>query len=115
MEAGSITGGPVRFHEISRRWADGAHSLDQRVMTTAGGEGMLRRMGCTLPMTQVLASLFANHEWFRLQRFWSYCLTSLCANLEGLGRIVFSAVSRVPSQPGQELPIFMLPNMAGLT
>ena len=79
LEADSITGGPVRFHEISRRWADGERLLKQRVMTTAGGKDMLRRMGCTLPMTQVPASLFANREWFRLQRFWSYCLTAICS------------------------------------
>lgn len=79
MEAGSITGGPVRFHEISRRWAGDATRPAQRLMTTAGGEGMLRRMGCTLPMTRVPAALVADREWFRLQRFWSYCLTALCS------------------------------------
>ena len=76
MEAGSITGGPVRFHEISRRWTVRGE-VDQLVMTTAGGEGMLRRMDCTLPMFRVPAALIANHEWFRLQRFWSYCLSAL--------------------------------------
>ncbi len=76
MEAGSITGGPVRFHEISRRWAARGEG-GQRLMTTAGGAGMLRRMGCELPMMRVPAALFAGREWFRMQRFWSYCLSAL--------------------------------------
>lgn len=78
MEAGSITGGPVRFHEISRRW-QARGELGLHLMTTAGGAGMLRRMGCTLPMTRVPAALFANREWFRLQRFWSYCISAFAS------------------------------------
>ena len=77
MESGSITGGPVRFHEISRRWLCREGGERQQVMTTAGGAGMLRRMGCTLPLIHVPAALLANREWFRMQRFWSYCLSAL--------------------------------------
>ena len=78
MESGSITGGPVRFHEIALRWTR-LGRCEQQLLTTAGGEGMLRRMGCTLPMHRVRASLVARREWFRAQRLWSYLLASWCA------------------------------------
>ena len=78
MEAGAITGGPVRFHEISRGWQQ-MDAWEQTLVTTAGGEGMLRRMGCTLPMRRAWAALFARREWFRAQRFWSYVLSALHA------------------------------------
>ena len=75
MQAGSITGGPIRFHEISRRWQR-ADAFEQTLMTTGGGEGMLRRMGCALPIRRIRASLFARREWFRTSRFWSYLLSA---------------------------------------
>ncbi len=81
MEADSITGGPVRFHEISRRWQfqPGAKRSPpkQRLMTTLGGERMLRRMGCELPVLRVPASLVLRHEPARVLRFWSYLLSAL--------------------------------------
>ena len=78
MESGSITGGPVRFHEVSRRWQQ-AGEVEQALLTTAGGEGMLRRMGCTLPMHRVCAALVARRELFRVQRLWSYLLSAIHA------------------------------------
>ena len=62
LEAGSITGGPVRFHEVSRRWLQTHPGLRQHLLTTSGGEGMLRGMGCALPSTLVPASLFGTRE-----------------------------------------------------
>lgn len=76
MESGSITGGPVRFHEIARRWqATGA--WQQTLQTTAGCEAMLRRMGCALPTRLTRAALLAKREWCRASRVWSYLLSTL--------------------------------------
>ncbi len=76
LERGSITGGPVRFHEISRRWRrDGR--VDQHLLTTSGGAGMLRGMGCELPMSLVRASWLARRERLRATRLWSYVLSAL--------------------------------------
>lgn len=80
MEAGSITGGPVRFHEISRRWQEAYPEVKQHLMTTPGGRGMLSGMGCKLPMTLVSASVFAGKELFRMSRLWSYVLSALASN-----------------------------------
>jgi glycosyltransferase involved in cell wall biosynthesis len=77
LEAGSITGGPVRFHEIARRWQAGG-DVAQRLMTTSGGAAMLRGMGCDLPVTLVRAALWARRERWRAQRLGSYAL-SACA------------------------------------
>jgi glycosyltransferase involved in cell wall biosynthesis len=79
LEAGSITGGPVRFHEISRRWLQTHPDICQHLLTTSGGEGMLRSMGCELPSTLVPASLFSMREIIRAQRLWSYIVTAFCA------------------------------------
>lgn len=85
LEAGSITGGPVRFHEIARRWqAD--KDLAQRLMTTSGGAGMLRGLGCDLPVTLVRAGLWARRERWRAQRLWSYVL-SACAGRQAARRL----------------------------
>ena len=73
LEGGSVTGGPVRFHEISRRWQGG---VEQRLMTTPGGERMLRRMGCAIEAGIVPASLFLRREPFRAFRLWSYIVTA---------------------------------------
>ena len=80
MEAGSITGGPVRFHEISRRWQQSEPTVSQQLMTTLGGETMLRKMGCHLPVTRIRASLIAKRERFRAMRLWSYLLSALTAS-----------------------------------
>ena len=77
LEGGSITGGPVRFHEISRRWL--AKGVEQHLMTTSGGETMLRGMGCELPMTHVPASLLLRKEPVRAFRLWSYLVSAACA------------------------------------
>lgn len=74
LEGGSITGGPVRFHEISRRWQE--FGCEQKLMTTSGGETMLRGMGCSIPSSVVPASLFLKHEPCRAFRLWSYIITS---------------------------------------
>ncbi len=74
LEGGSITGGPVRFHEISRRWQ--GRDCNQLLMTTLGGETMLRGMGCTLEAVRVPASLLLKREPVRAFRLWSYAVTS---------------------------------------
>lgn len=76
LDADTITGGPVRFHEISKRWwRDGWRA--QRLLTTSGGAAMLRRMGCELPLTMLPASLVARRERWRATRLWSYLVTAM--------------------------------------
>ena len=77
LESGSITGGPLRAHEISRRWQRGG--LEQTLLTTPGGAAMLLRMGCQLPVWHVRASLLAKRETFRAMRLWSYCVSAWAA------------------------------------
>ena len=74
LEGGSITGGPVRFHEISRRWQ--GRDCEQLLLTTRGGETMLRGMGCTLEAVRVAASILLKREPVRAFRLWSYVVTS---------------------------------------
>jgi glycosyltransferase involved in cell wall biosynthesis len=78
LDAGTVTGGPVRFHEVSRRWQR-REGVRQRLLTTSGGEEMLRRMGCTMPAARVRASLAGRRERFRAGRLWSYALSALDA------------------------------------
>ena len=80
LEGQGITGAPVRFHEISRRFADAGH--DQHLLTTPGGKTMQTTLGCRLPMTVVPASLFLRREPCKPFRFWSYLVTSLLWRLE---------------------------------
>ena len=75
LEGKGITGGPVRFHEISSRFASNGHP--QHLLTTSGGKEMLSSLGCILPMTVVSSSLFLRKEPCRPFRFWSYVVTSL--------------------------------------
>jgi len=75
LEGKGITGGPVRFHEISRRLASNGHP--QHLLTTSGGKEMQSALGCILPMTVVPASLLLSKEPCRPFRFWSYVVTSL--------------------------------------
>lgn len=76
LEGRGITGGPVRFHEISRRWRrDGR--FDQHLLTTPGGETMLRGMGCELDATVTRASFVLKREPCRPFRLWSYIVTAL--------------------------------------
>ena len=74
LEGRSITGGPVRFHEISRRFA--RFGIKQHLLTTPGGQAMQRKLGCELPMTVVPASLLLRDEPCRPFRLWSYLVTS---------------------------------------
>ena len=74
LEGGSITGGPVRFHEVSHRWR--MNDCRQLLMTTSGGETMLRGMGCALDALRVPASLLLKREPCRAFRLWSYLVTS---------------------------------------
>ena len=75
LEGRGITGGPVRFHEVSKRFAAMGHV--QHLLTTPGGRQMQTTLGCQLPMTVVPASLLLKDEPCRPFRFWSYLLTSL--------------------------------------
>ena len=75
LEGRGITGGPVRFHEVSKRFA--ADGRVQHLLTTPGGKQMLTTLGCQLPITIVPASLLLRAEPCRPFRFWSYLITSL--------------------------------------
>ena len=75
LEGRGITGGPVRFHEVSKRFA--ADGRVQHLLTTRGGKQMQTTLGCKLPMTVVPASLLLRSEPCRPFRFWSYLVTSL--------------------------------------
>lgn len=78
LEGKSVTGAPVRFHEISRRWQ--SFGFEQHLITTPGGLSMLRSMGSTLPATVLPASLFLRNEPFRFFRLWSYIVTTFAAS-----------------------------------
>ena len=75
LEGRGITGGPVRFHEVSGRFASSGHV--QHLLTTPGGKTMQTTLGCQLPTTVVPASLLLRSEPCRPFRFWSYLVTSL--------------------------------------
>ena len=75
LEGRGITGAPVRFHEVSKRFA--ADGRVQHLLTTPGGKTMQTTLGCKLPMTVVPASLLLRSEPCRPFRFWSYLVTSL--------------------------------------
>lgn len=51
----------------------------QRLMTTSGGETMLRGLGCDLSVVRVPASVFLRKEPCRAFRFWSYVVSAVCA------------------------------------
>jgi glycosyltransferase involved in cell wall biosynthesis len=78
LVSNSITGGPLRFFEVSKRWQQ-KESIEQSLLTTSGGEEMLKSMGMDLPITQVKCSLFAKKEYHRLLRLWSYAVSSITA------------------------------------
>lgn len=75
----SITGGPLRFHEVSARWAKARADFEHLLLTTSGGAGMLHKMGCQFPVDLLPASFILKHEPSKIFRFWSYCVTSLYA------------------------------------
>lgn len=74
LEGREITGAPVRFHEISRRFA--ARGVDQQVMTTPGGAMLLETLGSKEPRVVVAASIFLKREPCRAFRFWSYLVSA---------------------------------------
>ena len=81
LEGRGITGAPVRFHEVSKRFADFGHA--QHLLTTSGGKAMQESLGCKLPMTVVPASLFLKREPCRPFRLWSYLVTSFLWRTKG--------------------------------
>jgi glycosyltransferase involved in cell wall biosynthesis len=83
LDSGAITGSPIRFHAISSRWQKEVPGLEQVLVTTSGGERVLRSVGCTLPVVRVPASLALAREPFKTKAFrlWSYFVTSFHARL----------------------------------
>lgn len=81
LESRSITGSPIRFQAVSSRWQAEVNGLAQTLVTTSGGERMLRNMGCALPAVRLPASLALKEEPFKAFRFWSYGVTSCAARL----------------------------------
>lgn len=80
LESGSITGSPIRFQAVSSRWQASRTGVVQTLVTTSGGERMLRKMGCAMPAVGLPASFLLKEEPFKVFRFWSYAVTS-CASL----------------------------------
>lgn len=74
LEGRGVTGAPVRFNEVSKRFADFGHV--QHLLTTSGGMAMQESLGCKLPMTIVPASFFLKKEPCRPFRLWSYLVTA---------------------------------------
>lgn len=75
LEGKGITGGPVRFHEVSKRFSQSG--ISQHLMTTDGGREMQSTLGCKIPMSVVPASFLLTKEPCRPFRLWSYVVTSL--------------------------------------
>lgn len=76
LESGSITGSPIRFQAVSSRWQASQTGLNQRLITTSGGERMLRKMGCAMSAMRLPASFLLKEEPFKAFRFWSYMVTA---------------------------------------
>lgn len=83
LDSGAITGSPIRFHAISSRWQREIPGLEQVLVTTSGGERVLRSVGCTLPVVRVPAALLLAREPFKTKAFrlWSYFVTAFHARL----------------------------------
>ena len=81
LESGSITGSPIRFQAISSRWQRLPKGPAQTLVTTSGGQGMLRNMSCELPIVRLSASLLLKREPFKAFRLWSYLVTACDAIL----------------------------------
>jgi len=77
LKVEGITGGPLRFHAVSRRWAE--KGCDQRVLTTSGGKGQIHNMGSTLPTQTLPASLWMKKEPCKPFRIWSYAVTAMAS------------------------------------
>lgn len=75
LEGCGITGAPVRFHEVSRRWAQ--LGIEQFVMTTPGGDQLLTTLGAHISRNVSRASLFLKQEPCRAFRFWSYLISAV--------------------------------------
>lgn len=86
LDSGAITGSPIRFHAISSRWQRTVPNIEQVLVTTSGGERVLRSVGCTLPVIRVPASFVLNREPFKFKAFrlWSYFVTSFHALFYGM-------------------------------
>ncbi len=93
LEGRGITGGPVRFHEVSERFS--AFGFGQHLLTTPGGKEMQTALGCSLPMTVVPASLFLKREPCRPFRLWSYAVTSLLWRFKAWRLAEFDAIVTV--------------------
>jgi glycosyltransferase involved in cell wall biosynthesis len=74
-----ISGAPIRFQAVSSRWQAMTPGPEQHLVTTSGGETMLRNMGCSLPATRLPAALLLRREPFKAFRFWSYVVTACAA------------------------------------
>lgn len=85
LDSGAITGSPIRFHAISSRWQNEVPGIKQVLVTTSGGERVLRSVGCTLPIVRVPAALVLKREPFTFKAFrlWSYWVTAFHAWLTG--------------------------------
>ena len=81
LDSGAITGSPIRFHAVSSRWQKSVSELEQVLVTTSGGERVLRSMGCCFPMVQVPCSLLIKREPCKAFRLWSYFVTSIAAHV----------------------------------
>jgi glycosyltransferase involved in cell wall biosynthesis len=77
LDSGAITGSPIRFHAISSRWQREMPEVEQVLVTTSGGERVLRSIGSTVPIIRVPASLVLGKEPFKCKAFrlWSYFIT----------------------------------------
>lgn len=81
LESATITGSPLRFHAVSRRWQE-KEAVTQSLVTTSGGAAMLQRMGSTVPVAcRLPASLLLHREPCVPFRFWSYVVSAAAAML----------------------------------
>jgi glycosyltransferase involved in cell wall biosynthesis len=76
LVSNTITGGPLRFFEVSKRW-QARVDIDQSLLTTSGGETMLSSMGMTIPTVKIRCSIFGKKEYYRFLKLWSYVISTL--------------------------------------
>ena len=81
LESLTVTGSPIRFCAVSSRWRASHPEIEQTLVTTSGGEQMLRKMGCGLPVVRLPASLALRKEPFKAFRLWSYFVTACAAHV----------------------------------
>lgn len=82
LEGRGITGAPVRFHEVAKRFSE--MGAEQLVMTTLGGREMLKSLGCQLPMEVIPASILLKREPWVGFRLWSYIVSALRWRTKGV-------------------------------